>query len=66
MAARLAVRRLLEELEDDLREHDEWTEVSELVARLFSRGTSAARQLLEQLADSGQTFAQWQKSRAAG
>jgi carboxylate-amine ligase len=42
--ARLAVRRLLAELEDDLRGHDEWTEVSELVARLFSRGTSAARQ----------------------
>ncbi|TFV72251.1 YbdK family carboxylate-amine ligase [Blastococcus sp. CT_GayMR19] len=42
--ARLAVRRLLAELEDDLRGRDEWTEVSELVARLFSRGTSAARQ----------------------
>ncbi len=42
--ARLAVCRLLAELEDDLRGRDEWTEVSELVARLFSRGTSAARQ----------------------
>jgi carboxylate-amine ligase len=42
--APLAVRRLLAELEDDLRGRDEWTEVSELVARLFSRGTSAARQ----------------------
>ena len=42
--ARLAVRRLLAELEDDLRGRDEWTEVSELVARLFARGTSAARQ----------------------
>ena len=42
--ARLAVRRLLAELEDDLRGRDEWAEVSELVARLFSRGTSAARQ----------------------
>jgi YbdK family carboxylate-amine ligase len=42
--ARLAVRRLLAELEEDLRDHDEWTEVGELVARLFSRGTSAARQ----------------------
>jgi carboxylate-amine ligase len=42
--ARLAVRRFLAELEDDLRDHDEWTEVSELVTRLFSRGTSAMRQ----------------------
>jgi carboxylate-amine ligase len=42
--ARLAVRRLLAELEDDLRDHDEWNDVSELVQRLFSRGTSAARQ----------------------
>jgi carboxylate-amine ligase len=42
--APLAVRRLLAELEDDLRDRDEWIEVSELVARLFSRGTSAARQ----------------------
>jgi gamma-glutamyl:cysteine ligase YbdK (ATP-grasp superfamily) len=42
--ARLAVGRLLAELEEDLRDHDEWTEVRELVARLFSRGTSAARQ----------------------
>jgi YbdK family carboxylate-amine ligase len=42
--ARLAVRRLLAELEEDLRDHDEWTEVGELVARLFTRGTSAARQ----------------------
>jgi carboxylate-amine ligase len=42
--ARLAVRRLLAELEDDLRERDEWTEISELVSRLFARGTSAMRQ----------------------
>jgi carboxylate-amine ligase len=42
--AALAVRRLLAELEDDLRERDEWAEVAELVTRLFSRGTSAARQ----------------------
>ncbi len=42
--ARVAVRRLLAELEDDLRDHDEWTEVSDLVIRLFSRGTSATRQ----------------------
>ena len=40
--ARLAVRRLLAELEHDLRDHDEWTEI-ELVSRLFS-GTSAMRQ----------------------
>lgn len=39
-----AVRLLLAELEDDLRDRDEWSEVSELVARLFARGTSAARQ----------------------
>jgi YbdK family carboxylate-amine ligase len=42
--ARLAVRRLLAELEEDLRDRDEWTEVSELVAHLFIRGTSATRQ----------------------
>jgi YbdK family carboxylate-amine ligase len=42
--ARLAVRRLLAELEGDLRDHDEWTVVSDLVSRLFSRGTSATRQ----------------------
>jgi carboxylate-amine ligase len=42
--ARVAVRRLLSELEHDLREHDEWTEISDLVSRLFSRGTSATRQ----------------------
>jgi carboxylate-amine ligase len=42
--APLAVRRLLAELEDDLRCRDEWTEVNELVAGLFARGTSAARQ----------------------
>jgi YbdK family carboxylate-amine ligase len=44
VAARLGVRRLLAELEDDLRDHDEWTAVNELVAQLFGRGTSAARQ----------------------
>jgi YbdK family carboxylate-amine ligase len=42
--ARLAVRRLLAELEDDLRSRDEWTEISDRVSRLFARGTSAARQ----------------------
>jgi carboxylate-amine ligase len=42
--ARTAVRRLLGELEEDLRDHDEWTEISELVSRLFTRGTSATRQ----------------------
>jgi YbdK family carboxylate-amine ligase len=42
--ARLAVRRVLAELEEDLRDHDEWIDVGELVQRLFSRGTSAARQ----------------------
>jgi carboxylate-amine ligase len=42
--ARVAVRRLLAELEEDLRDHDEWTEVGDLVSRLLSRGTSASRQ----------------------
>jgi carboxylate-amine ligase len=42
--APLAVRRLLAELEDDLRSRNEWTDVSELVTELFARGTSAARQ----------------------
>jgi YbdK family carboxylate-amine ligase len=42
--ARLAVGRLLAELEEDLRTHGEWNEVAELVNRLFARGTSAARQ----------------------
>jgi YbdK family carboxylate-amine ligase len=42
--ARVAVRRLLAELRDDLCGHDEWTVVVELVERLFVRGTSAARQ----------------------
>ncbi|MGY1809004.1 glutamate--cysteine ligase [Blastococcus sp. SYSU D00669] len=42
--ARLAVRRLLTELEDDLRAAGEWEQVGELVGGLLSRGTSAARQ----------------------
>lgn len=42
--ARLAVCRLLAEVEADLRDHDEWAEVDDLVGRLFSRGTSAMRQ----------------------
>jgi carboxylate-amine ligase len=42
--ARVAVRRLLAELQDDLRDHDEWSVVVELVERLFERGTSASRQ----------------------
>jgi YbdK family carboxylate-amine ligase len=42
--ARSAVRRLLAELEDDLRAHAEWPAVVELVERLFEHGTSAARQ----------------------
>jgi YbdK family carboxylate-amine ligase len=44
VAARLAVHRLVAELEGDLRAHDEWDEVCALVRRLFDRGTSAARQ----------------------
>ena len=42
--ARVAVRRLLDELRDDLRDHDEWDVVVDLVERLFVRGTSATRQ----------------------
>jgi YbdK family carboxylate-amine ligase len=42
--ARVAVRRLLAELKEDLRGHDEWAVVVELVERLFERGTSASRQ----------------------
>ena len=42
--ARVAVRRLLAELQDDLRDHGEWSVVVELVERLFVRGTSATRQ----------------------
>ena len=42
--ARVAVRRLLTELEEDLRCHGEWETVVELVERLFERGTSASRQ----------------------
>jgi YbdK family carboxylate-amine ligase len=42
--ARVTVRRLLAELQDDLRDHDEWAVVVELVEKLFERGTSASRQ----------------------
>jgi YbdK family carboxylate-amine ligase len=42
--ARVAVRRLLAELRDDLSGHDEWDVVVDLVERLFERGTSASRQ----------------------
>jgi YbdK family carboxylate-amine ligase len=42
--ARVAVRRLLGELQEDLRDHDEWDVVVDMVERLFERGTSATRQ----------------------
>jgi carboxylate-amine ligase len=42
--ARVAVERMLAELEEDLLGAGEWDEVCELVQQLFSRGTSAARQ----------------------
>jgi YbdK family carboxylate-amine ligase len=42
--ARVAVRRLLAELQGDLRDHDEWDVVVDMVERLFERGTSSARQ----------------------
>ncbi|SDQ04013.1 glutamate--cysteine ligase [Quadrisphaera sp. DSM 44207] len=42
--APVAVRRLLEELRDDLTEHGEWDEVSALTEQLLARGTSAQRQ----------------------
>jgi YbdK family carboxylate-amine ligase len=44
VGARLAVQRLVAELEGDLRGHGEWGEVCDLVALLFARGTSAGRQ----------------------
>jgi YbdK family carboxylate-amine ligase len=42
--ARVAVRRLLAELQEDLRDRAEWSAVVEMVERLFERGTSSARQ----------------------
>ncbi|WP_164704659.1 carboxylate-amine ligase [Blastococcus litoris] len=42
--ARVAVRRLLAELQDDLRDHDEWDVVVDMVERLFERGPSSSRQ----------------------
>ena len=42
--ARVAVRRLLAELREDLSAHDEWDDVVDLVERMFERGTSASRQ----------------------
>ena len=42
--ARVAVRRLLAELRDDLTDRGEWPVVVELVERLFERGTSSSRQ----------------------
>jgi YbdK family carboxylate-amine ligase len=42
--ARVAVRRLLAELREDLRDHDEWDVVVDMVERLFERGTSSSRQ----------------------
>jgi YbdK family carboxylate-amine ligase len=44
VGARVAVGRLLLELETDLRAAGEWEEVGELVAGLLARGTSASRQ----------------------
>jgi carboxylate-amine ligase len=42
--ARIAIRRFLAELEDDLRAAGEWDEVVVLVQELMFRGTSATRQ----------------------
>ena len=42
--ARIAVRRFVGELEDDLRTAGEWDEVCALLERLLARGTSASRQ----------------------
>jgi carboxylate-amine ligase len=42
--ARAAVHGLLAELEEDLRDHGEWSQLRELATRLLSRGTSAVRQ----------------------
>jgi YbdK family carboxylate-amine ligase len=44
LPARVAVRRLLAELQEDLCDRGEWSVVVELVERLFERGTSSARQ----------------------
>ena len=44
LPARVAVRRLLTELREDLRDHDEWDVVVDMVERLFERGTSSSRQ----------------------
>ncbi|MCU1669213.1 MAG: putative Carboxylate-amine ligase [Blastococcus sp.] len=58
--ARLAVRSLLAELEDDLRQHGEWAEIEGLVEQLFARGTSATcqRQTWQRTAD-GRAVAAW-------
>jgi carboxylate-amine ligase len=42
--ARLAVRRLFAELEEDLRAHDEWDELVGLAQQVLQRGTSATVQ----------------------
>lgn len=42
--AALAIRRLVAELEPDLREHDEFTEIADLLECLLARGTSAEQQ----------------------
>jgi len=47
MAAPLVIRRVVGQLEPDLREHDEFDVVDDLVSRLLSRGTSADLQRAE-------------------
>lgn len=42
--AALVIRRVVAELEPDLREHGEFDEIDELVTRVLNRGTSADRQ----------------------
>jgi carboxylate-amine ligase len=42
--ARLAVRRLFGELEEDLHDHGEWDELADLAQQVLRRGTSATAQ----------------------
>jgi YbdK family carboxylate-amine ligase len=44
LPAALVIRRVMAELEPDLREHDEFVEVDELVTGILDRGTSADQQ----------------------
>jgi carboxylate-amine ligase len=47
MPAPLVIRRVVAQLEPDLREHDEFDVIDELLSRLLNRGTSADLQRTE-------------------